>query len=148
MRSSSVRLYSPWIARTKTRAFFWSKLPWALLIDRSPFRKCALRAVWEHPARTPPTGGGPHGRSGSLNAVAEQHPSLIGGFMRTLRFMAGIAMLALLSLIASPHGAQAQELLKIRLGGVPTDDLTPVYWAVKTGMYQKAGLDVQVIPTS
>lgn len=68
--------------------------------------------------------------------------------MRTLRFVASFAMLALLLTALPPPGAQAQSLLTIRLGGVPTDDLTPVYWAIKTGMYKKAGLDVQVVPTS
>lgn len=39
-------------------------------------------------------------------------------------------------------------MLTIRLGGVPTDDLTPVVYAVHQGLYKKAGLDVQLIPTS
>jgi NitT/TauT family transport system substrate-binding protein len=36
----------------------------------------------------------------------------------------------------------------MRLAGVPTDDLTPVFYALKTGMYQKAGLDLELVPTS
>ena len=54
------------------------------------------------------------------------------------------------TLAATPQraGAQTQPLEVIRLGGVPTDDLTPVFWGVKSGMYAKAGLDVQIVPTS
>ena len=52
------------------------------------------------------------------------------------------------ALVAAPRFAGAQGLEKIRLAGVPTDDLTSVYYAIKTGMYAKAGLDVEVVPTS
>jgi len=69
-----------------------------------------------------------------------------------LRLLAAalIAVALATSLAATPQRATAQApaLEKIRLGGVQTDDLTPVLWAVKTGMYQKAGLDVEVVPTS
>lgn len=47
-----------------------------------------------------------------------------------------------------PTILRAQTLDKVRLAGVATDDLTPVYYAVKAGLYQKAGLDVEVVPTS
>jgi NitT/TauT family transport system substrate-binding protein len=47
-----------------------------------------------------------------------------------------------------PNIARAQSLEKVRLAGVATDDLTPVYYAIKNGLYQKAGLDVEVVPTS
>jgi NitT/TauT family transport system substrate-binding protein len=67
--------------------------------------------------------------------------------MRNLRLIAALAVLALLSLAVPPSSAQT-PLLKIRLGGVPTDDLTPVVYAVDAGLYKKAGLDVEVIPTS
>ena len=59
------------------------------------------------------------------------------------RALAGTA-----ALVAAPRIVRAQTLEKIRFGGVPTDDMTGVYYAIKTGMYQKAGLDVEVIPTS
>lgn len=45
-----------------------------------------------------------------------------------------------------PTIARAQTLDKVRLAGVATDDLTPVYYAIKNGLYQKAGLDVEVVP--
>jgi NitT/TauT family transport system substrate-binding protein len=66
--------------------------------------------------------------------------------MPNLRLIAALAVLALISLAAPP--SSAQTLTTIRLGGVPTDDLTPVIYAVSAGLYKKAGLDVQVIPTS
>lgn len=47
-----------------------------------------------------------------------------------------------------PTILRAQGLQQLRLAGVATDDLTPVYYAIKNGLYQKAGLDVQVVPTS
>jgi NitT/TauT family transport system substrate-binding protein len=46
-----------------------------------------------------------------------------------------------------PTILRAQTLEKVRLAGVATDDLTPVYYAIKNGLYQKAGLDVEVVPT-
>ena len=47
-----------------------------------------------------------------------------------------------------PRGVRAQTLEKIQFAGVPTDDMTPIYYAIKTGMYQKAGLDVEIVPTA
>lgn len=67
--------------------------------------------------------------------------------MRKFRLAAAFAVIALLALAAPPSGAQTQPLT-IRLAGVPTDDLTPVVYAVSAGLYKKAGLDVQIIPTS
>jgi NitT/TauT family transport system substrate-binding protein len=60
------------------------------------------------------------------------------------RILAGTA--AALALASRP--ARAQALEKIQFAGVPTDDMTPIYYAIKTGMYQKAGLDVEIVPTS
>jgi NitT/TauT family transport system substrate-binding protein len=36
----------------------------------------------------------------------------------------------------------------IRLSGVATDDLAPVYWAMKNGAYEKAGLSVEFTPST
>jgi NitT/TauT family transport system substrate-binding protein len=47
-----------------------------------------------------------------------------------------------------PNIARAQTPTTIRLAGVATDDLTPVYYAISAGLYAKAGLDVQIVPTS
>lgn len=52
------------------------------------------------------------------------------------------------TLVLAPHVLRAQTLEKIRLTGVPTDDLTPIFYAVKNGLYQRAGLDVEFIPAS
>jgi len=40
--------------------------------------------------------------------------------------------------------AQAQSLTTIRVMGNPNDDATSVFYAIKTGMFQKAGLDIHV----
>ncbi len=50
--------------------------------------------------------------------------------------------------VAAPRRAGAQAPLKIRLGGVPTDDTTPVMFALRNGLYQKAGLDVEFVATA
>lgn len=68
--------------------------------------------------------------------------------MRMFRFLAAVAVLALLPFAVPAPSALAQGMLTIRLGGVPTDDLTPVVYAVHQGLYKKAGLDVQIVPTS
>ena len=60
------------------------------------------------------------------------------------RVLAGTAA----ALTIAPRIVRAQTLEKIRLAGVATDDLSNVYYAIKSGLYQKAGLDVEVIPTS
>jgi NitT/TauT family transport system substrate-binding protein len=60
------------------------------------------------------------------------------------RMLAGSAS----ALALWPSIIRAQTTDKIRLAGVATDDLTPVYYAIKNGLYQKAGLDLEIIPTS
>jgi NitT/TauT family transport system substrate-binding protein len=50
--------------------------------------------------------------------------------------------------VAAPQIVRAQTLEKVRFTGVPTDDLTPVFYALKNGLYQKAGLDVEFVPSS
>ena len=52
------------------------------------------------------------------------------------------------ALVAAPHAAQAQTPQALRLIGVPTDDMTPVFSAVKAGLYRKAGIDLELVPTS
>jgi NitT/TauT family transport system substrate-binding protein len=56
-------------------------------------------------------------------------------------------LIASAAVIAAPRLAVAQTAEKIRICGVPTDDLTPVFWAIDTGIYKKAGLDVEFIAT-
>jgi NitT/TauT family transport system substrate-binding protein len=52
------------------------------------------------------------------------------------------------ALVASPRTVRAQAREKIRVGGVPSDDITPILYAVEHGLYQKAGLEVEYVPTS
>jgi NitT/TauT family transport system substrate-binding protein len=68
--------------------------------------------------------------------------------MHSFRVAATVAAFALLAVLAPSHGAQAQGMLTIHVGGVATDDFTPVVYAVSKGLYAKAGLDVQIVPTS
>ena len=59
--------------------------------------------------------------------------------------MANLTRSALLAGTAAaifvPNIVRAQTPEKIQFAGVPTDDMTPIYYAIKTGMYEKAGLD-------
>jgi NitT/TauT family transport system substrate-binding protein len=52
------------------------------------------------------------------------------------------------ALAVGPRIAVSQTLEPIHVAGVPTDDMTPIFYAAKSGMYQKAGLDVQIVGTS
>lgn len=47
-----------------------------------------------------------------------------------------------------PPRVRAQQLETIRFAGVLTEDLTPVFYAVKNGLYEKAGLNVEVVGTA
>jgi NitT/TauT family transport system substrate-binding protein len=60
------------------------------------------------------------------------------------QFLAGSAA----ALTLGPHIVRAQTVETLHLAGVPTDDITPVFYALKNGMYQKAGLDLQYVPVS
>jgi NitT/TauT family transport system substrate-binding protein len=54
---------------------------------------------------------------------------------------------ALIVLSAGPVAAQ-QTLTVVRVAGVQTDDITPLVYAIKSGMFARAGLDVQSMPTN
>ena len=58
-------------------------------------------------------------------------------------------MLAATAAVAlAPRAARAQTLEKLRMSAVPTDDMTPIYWGVKSGIYAKAGIDLEIVPVS
>jgi NitT/TauT family transport system substrate-binding protein len=52
------------------------------------------------------------------------------------------------ALVAAPHAVGAQATQTLRLIGVQTDDMTPVFSAVKAGLYQKAGIELDLVPTT
>lgn len=64
-------------------------------------------------------------------------------FSRSWMLALSVAAVALV-----PRRGGAQQLQKIRLVGVQTDDLTPVYYAIQNGMYQKAGLEFELVAAS
>lgn len=70
----------------------------------------------------------------------------IGPLVRARVVALILAMVA--TTVAGIPRVQAQGLEKIRMIAPPTDDMTPVFYAIKMGMYQKAGLNVDVIPAS
>jgi NitT/TauT family transport system substrate-binding protein len=57
-----------------------------------------------------------------------------------------VAALAL-SIVAGPAGAQ-QALTTIHIGGVFSDDMTPIFYAQKAGLFRREGLDVQLVPSN
>lgn len=58
---------------------------------------------------------------------------------RRRTFVAGAAAVALF-----PSRAQAQALTKVRVGGTVTEDILGVLWAVRSGIFGRYGLDVDV----
>jgi NitT/TauT family transport system substrate-binding protein len=60
------------------------------------------------------------------------------------RAIAGIAA----ALSAVPTVVRSQTTEPIRFSAVPTDDMTPIYYAVKNGLYQKAGIALEIVTVS
>lgn len=56
-------------------------------------------------------------------------------------------LIACLMFLASSAYAQP-ALTTIQVGLVPTDDITPLVYAIRSGMFRKEGLDVQLAPGS
>ena len=69
--------------------------------------------------------------------------SLLGRFRRAAMWAAAAALFGTGGLGGIP-AATAQQLPVLRVDSTMADDLTPVYYAVQTGMYKKAGIDVQL----
>lgn len=59
--------------------------------------------------------------------------------------LARARLLAAAVALAVPARVRAQTLEKIRVVAVPTDDMTPIYYAIRNGEYRRAGLDVEVV---
>jgi NitT/TauT family transport system substrate-binding protein len=65
---------------------------------------------------------------------------------RVRRFALLAGALAL-GLVAAPAAAQP-ALTVIHVGGVLSDDMTPVFYAQKAGLFRREGLDVQIVGAS
>lgn len=48
--------------------------------------------------------------------------------------------------VATPTLARAQQAVQIKAAGVPEESVTPALWAVSSGIFRRAGLDVTVDP--
>jgi NitT/TauT family transport system substrate-binding protein len=61
-----------------------------------------------------------------------------------------LALLAALALgvLAGPACAQQPALTVVHVGGVLSDDMTPVFYAEKAGLFKREGLDVQIVGSS
>ena len=62
-----------------------------------------------------------------------------------MRRFALIASAIALCLSTLPAAAQTPPLTVIHVGGVLSDDLTPVFYAEKAGLFKREGLDVQIV---
>src|SRR5690349_21096470 len=58
------------------------------------------------------------------------------------------ALIAGITLFARPAVGRAQTVERIRLSAVPGDALTAVYYGVRNEIYQRAGLEVEIVPAS
>lgn len=56
------------------------------------------------------------------------------------------ALAALASVAALPHAAAAQTITTLKAAGVPEESATPVLWGIRSGMFKRAGLDVDLSP--
>ena len=61
-----------------------------------------------------------------------------------MRRLALLVCAAVLASLATPAVAQQPPLTVVHVGGVFNDDMTPVFWGVKSGMFRREGLDVQI----
>jgi NitT/TauT family transport system substrate-binding protein len=55
-----------------------------------------------------------------------------------------VALAALLALAGGLRGAQAQEPLLLRVGALPTDGTSVVFYAKELGYFERAGLNVEI----
>lgn len=56
-----------------------------------------------------------------------------------------LAFVAMSAILVCPDIVTAQaSLVSVKVGLVPNDDVAPVLYAIKTGMFRKAGLDVEL----
>lgn len=65
-----------------------------------------------------------------------------------MKKVAFIALALAFGPLSAPAGAQAPALITIHVGGVLSDDMTPVFYALKAGLFRREGLDVQVVGAS
>jgi NitT/TauT family transport system substrate-binding protein len=52
------------------------------------------------------------------------------------------------SALVRPARARAQAVEKIRIAAVPTEDLTSLWYGIRNGNFQRAGIEVEVVSTS
>lgn len=64
--------------------------------------------------------------------------------MSLIRALVRIAALGLLIVTFGTAGDAQTALIPVKVGLVPTDDITPLVYAIQTGMFRKEGLDVQL----
>jgi len=59
-----------------------------------------------------------------------------------------VSIAASVTALTLARGARAQTLEVIKSAGPLTEDITNVYWAVKTGLFQRNGIDLQLVGTN
>jgi NitT/TauT family transport system substrate-binding protein len=59
-----------------------------------------------------------------------------------------VACIFACAVMMTPVANAQPALTLVRVGGVQTDDITPLIYAIRTGMFRREGLDVQSIPSN
>lgn len=67
--------------------------------------------------------------------------------MRRREILTSIAATSVLA-FGAPRVAGAQTLDVVKNAGPLTEDITNLYWAIKTGLFQKNGIDLQLVGTN
>lgn len=62
--------------------------------------------------------------------------------------IATMGAVAFLVALGAPAASAQSGLTTVRVNGVQTDDITPFVYALQTGMFRKAGMDVQFTPAN
>ena len=68
--------------------------------------------------------------------------------MKILRRVLGCAVAALITLVATAPGHAQAPLTTVTVGGVFSDDMTPIFYAEKAGFFKREGLDVNLVPSN
>src|SRR5262249_20761828 len=118
--------------RARTRHRRLARNPWCSCRAAVPFRMAPFLA--KNRTESKRSAGATERRN--RKAAGAQRPTVPKPSRST--FIAAGAAFAV-----APAAVRAQTLEKIRLSAVPTDDMTPVYWGLKSGVFRKAGVDLE-----
>ena len=74
---------------------------------------------------------------------------LVAAFKTWMRRLAvGVAAAGLTVVAGTTAGNAQSPLTTVTVGGVFSDDMTPIFWAQKAGFFRREGLDVKIVPSN